>query len=43
MNDPESGSDVSARFILMEFDRVFSSLTKDDVLGRHEESYSGKA
>jgi hypothetical protein len=43
VNDPESASDISARFILMEFDRVFSAITKDDVLGRHEESYSSGA
>ena len=40
VNDAEPEPNVSARFILMEFDRVFSSITKDDVLGRHEESYS---
>ena len=39
VNDLESTSRVSARFILMEFDRVLSSITKDDVLGRHEDSY----
>jgi len=39
VNDPESTPDVSARFILAEFNRVFSSITKDDVVGRHEESY----
>jgi hypothetical protein len=39
VNDP-SEPDVSARFVLKEFGRVFSSITKDDVLGRHEESYS---
>ena len=39
VGDPESRPNVSARFILQGFDRVFSSLTKDDVLGRHEESY----
>jgi hypothetical protein len=42
VNDPESKPDISARFILMEFDRVFSSITKDDVLGRHEDAYSGE-
>lgn len=43
VNDPESTPDVSARFILGEFDRVFSSITKDDVLVSHEDSYkSGK-
>jgi hypothetical protein len=39
VGDPESTPDVSARSILREFDRVFSSITKNDVLGRHEESY----
>jgi hypothetical protein len=42
VNDPES-TNVSARFLLQEFDRVFSSITKDDVLGRHEESFSREA
>ena len=42
VNDPDSTPDVSARFILREFDRVFSSITKNDVLGRHEESYAGR-
>lgn len=40
VNDPESGSDVSARSILFAFDRVFSAITKDDILSRHEESYA---
>jgi hypothetical protein len=40
VNDPEAKPDISARFILAEFDRVFSSMTKHDVLARHEESYS---
>ncbi len=39
VNDPEGAQAVSARFILTEFDRVFSTITKDDVVGRHEESY----
>jgi hypothetical protein len=38
VNDPLA-PDVSARFVLKEFGRVFSSITKDDVLGSHEESY----
>ena len=38
VNEPES-TNVSARFLIQEFDRVFSSITKDDVLGRHEESF----
>jgi len=32
--------EVSARFVLKEFGQVFSSITKDDVLGSHEASYS---
>jgi hypothetical protein len=43
VNDPDSRPDVSARSILMQFDGVFSSITKDDVLGCHEESYSEAA
>lgn len=39
VNDPLA-ADVSARFVLKEFGRVFSSITKDDVLGRDEASYS---
>lgn len=42
VNDPEEAQDISARFILAEFDRVFSSMTKEDVLARHEESYSAR-
>lgn len=40
VNDPEESQAISARSILAEFDRVFSSVTKHDVLARHEESYS---
>lgn len=40
VNDPEETQDISARFILTEFERVFSSITKHDVLARHEEAYS---
>lgn len=39
VNDPDEKPDISARFMLAEFDRVFSSMTKHDVLARHEESY----
>jgi hypothetical protein len=39
VNDP-SAPEVSARFVLKEFGRVFSSIKKNDVLGRHEESYT---
>jgi hypothetical protein len=42
VNDPETTPDVSARFLLKEFERVFSSITKDDVLGRHEASVKEK-
>jgi hypothetical protein len=40
INDPEVTPCVSARFLLAEFDRVMSSMTKDDILDRHESSYS---
>ena len=40
INDPDSTPDISARFILAEFDRVLLFITKDDILGHHEESYS---
>ncbi len=43
VNDPETEPSVSARFVLAKFESVFSSITKDDVLGRHEESYSRRA
>lgn len=39
INDPEATPDISARSLLVEFDRVFSSMTKDDILARHEDSY----
>jgi hypothetical protein len=39
VNDPES-ADVSARELLAEFDRVFSSIEAGDVLGPHEASYA---
>jgi hypothetical protein len=39
INDPDARPDVSARLVLLEFDRVFSSITKNDVLCRHKESY----
>jgi hypothetical protein len=41
VNDPEESPDVSARWMLAEFDRVFSSITKSDVLAHHEAAYSG--
>ena len=40
VNDPEETPDVSARWILSEFDRVFSSITKSDVLAHHEAAYA---
>jgi hypothetical protein len=40
VNAPEEQPDISARFLLAEFDRVFSSLTKQDVLLAHEKSYA---
>lgn len=40
INDPESPLNISARSTLMEFARVMLSITKNDVLGRHEESYA---
>ncbi|MGH9450997.1 MAG: hypothetical protein ACRD11_10705 [Terriglobia bacterium] len=35
VNDPEEGPDISIRWVLSEFDRVFSSITTSDVLGHH--------
>ena len=40
VNDPEESPDISARWILLEFDRVFSSITQSDVLAHHEKAYS---
>jgi hypothetical protein len=42
VNDPEEGPDVSARWMLSEFDRVFTSIAKSDVLAPHDEAYGGK-
>lgn len=39
VNDPAENPDISARWILSEFDRVFSSITKRDVLAHHEKAY----
>lgn len=39
VNDPEASEAISARRILSEFDRVLSSITKEDVLAGHEQSY----
>lgn len=40
VNDPEESPDISARWMLSEFDRVFSSITKTDVLAHHEKAYA---
>jgi hypothetical protein len=34
--------DISARWILSEFDRVFSLITKSDVLSHHEKAYASE-
>jgi hypothetical protein len=39
VNDPEDNKDVSARFLLAEFDRVFCKITRSDILATHEQSY----
>ena len=41
LNDPEESEAISARHVLAEFDRVFCSITKADVLSTHEMSYTG--
>lgn len=38
VGDPEESPDISARSVLSEFDRVFSSITKSDVLAHHREA-----
>lgn len=43
VNAPDETPDISARFILAEFDRAFLHMTKHDVLARHEESYSSRS
>ncbi len=40
INDPEERADISARWMLSEFDRVFSSISKSDVLAHHEAAYA---
>jgi hypothetical protein len=42
VNDPTESPDISARWILSEFDRVFSSIAKSDVLSHHEKTYAGQ-
>ncbi len=39
VNDPEDSQDISARRILSEFDRVFSSITESDILAHHTKAY----
>jgi hypothetical protein len=41
MNNPEESPDISARWLLSEFDRLFSSIARGDVLARHEDAYDG--
>src|SRR5689334_3335788 len=40
VNDPVEAPDISARQLLAEFERVMSSITKDDVVARHEQAYA---
>lgn len=40
INDPDERPDVSARILLREFDEVFRSITTDDILAHHENSYT---
>ena len=42
VNDPES-TDIFARDLLVEFNRVFSSIKAADILGRHEGAYTSNA
>jgi hypothetical protein len=39
VNDPEAQPDISARQLLSQFDQVFSTIKKDDILAHHEDSY----
>jgi len=39
VNDPEDNTNVSARWLLVEFDRVLCSIERSDVLAHHETSY----
>lgn len=41
INDQEESVNITARNILKEFDCVFCSITKADVLANHETTYSG--
>lgn len=40
VNDPDDDASISARWLLSEFDRVFCSIVRADVLAPHETSYS---
>ena len=42
VNDPES-TNIFARDLLAEFDRVFSSIKAADILGSHEDAYTSNA
>jgi hypothetical protein len=42
IGDPEGDIPTSARHLIIEFDRVMSSITKEDVICRHEDSYSNE-
>ena len=42
INDPEC-TNVYARALLAEFERVFSSIKATDILGRHEDAYQSNA
>jgi len=42
VNDPES-TEVFARELLAEFDRVFSSIKASEILRRHEDAYTSQA
>ncbi len=39
VNDPEQSPNISARWLLSEFDRVFSSITNTDVVAHHGHAY----
>lgn len=39
VGDPDASANVSARWLLAEFDKVFCSITPTDILAHHETSY----
>ncbi len=39
VNDPEDSQKISARWLMSEFDRVFSSITERDVVAHHSKAY----